>query len=44
MRARRDQLIKMKELTRADDATCSYYLEMYGWDLEKAVQEYFSRI
>jgi hypothetical protein len=37
------QVRRMKELTNADDSTCSFYLESYGWNLERAVQEFFSK-
>lgn len=40
---RRGKLLRMKELTNADDATCTFYLESWNWDLERAVQEFFSK-
>lgn len=40
---KKEKIGRMKELTKADESTCSFYLESYDWDLERAVQEYFSK-
>ena len=43
LQERREKCQRMKDLTNADEATCSFYLESYGWDLNRAVQEFFSK-
>ena len=40
---KKKKLSDMKELTKGDKKTCLHYLDSYSWDLERAVQEYFSK-
>ncbi|EWM29254.1 UBA-like protein [Nannochloropsis gaditana] len=40
---KKTKMARMKELTKADDKTCLFYLDSYSWDLQRACQEYFSK-
>ena len=40
---KKKKLSNMKELTKGDEKTCLFYLDSYSWDLERAVQEYFTK-
>jgi hypothetical protein len=40
---KKKKLSSMIELTKGEEKTCLHYLDSYSWDLERAIQEYFSK-
>lgn len=40
---KKKKLSSMKEMTKGDEKTCISYLDSYSWDLQRAVQEYFTK-
>jgi hypothetical protein len=40
---KKGKIMRIHELTAQDEAACAKLLETYNWDLERAVQEFFSK-